>query len=519
MTEKLMSNGVESREEQGCEIDGFVLQDLLINLMNTTPSKRELRHFLKRYVPQPPLTSTRVDSAQTTTRDRVNGVKPPKDFVNALLTPSFHQLAVAKVKGPFQKDEWQSVGSTLVQLQKLGLGSIVVMDNAGWVVEGGSRTTELGKTMIGESMALVEAIEKANGRARPIYGGVIEQDAAGAIHVNYEFIQAALDQGQIPVVVPILTEEGSGMQRPARANDVMVGLTRQLAQKTDTTPTKVVVINNEGGLPNHERPGTAHSLVNIQEENDEIVRALERESGWRKTHPDAMENLEVTRHCLAELPTTSSAVIVPVRSLPSALIANLVTDKPLYSSSLPLDKLHTGNPDLERVNRMRTTVVRHGTKIHTHNSLSGLDLDRLTKLLEASFQKKLDTEAFYGRLSRVLDGAIIAGDYEGAVLVTKEQATDATYHCYLDKFAIAPASQGVGVTDVLWKRMCDAYPELLWRSRQDNGVNKWYFERSNGYLRLRNTNWVLFWYGHEGYKNIQDYADIAKSIPASFSVK
>lgn len=43
-----------------------------------------------------------------------------------------------------------------------------------------------------------------------------------------------------------------------------------------------------------------------------------------------------------------------------------------------------------------------------------------------------------------------------------------------------------------------------------------YFERSNGYLRLKGTNWVLFWHGTEGYKCVQDYATIAKSIPASF---
>lgn len=43
-----------------------------------------------------------------------------------------------------------------------------------------------------------------------------------------------------------------------------------------------------------------------------------------------------------------------------------------------------------------------------------------------------------------------------------------------------------------------------------------YFERSNGYLRLQDTNWVLFWHGKEGYQYVQDYAAIAKAIPASF---
>lgn len=44
-----------------------------------------------------------------------------------------------------------------------------------------------------------------------------------------------------------------------------------------------------------------------------------------------------------------------------------------------------------------------------------------------------------------------------------------------------------------------------------------YFERSNGYLRLKDTNWVLFWHGPGGFRHIDSYAAIARSIPASFT--
>ncbi|KAF7722242.1 Amino-acid acetyltransferase, mitochondrial [Apophysomyces ossiformis] len=484
--------------------------------MNTTPSKRELRHFLKRYVPQPIFSETSTattTSSSTTTIGKGklrHDLTSPKDYVHALLNTSalsHPQLALTKVKGPFQKDEWQSIGSTLVQLQKLGLHSIVVMDNERWSSLLDRSSAELSKTMVSESMALVEAIEKAHGRARLIYGSLVvteeekeeeeEQEEKGkkkknknknknmkdstkavGFGIHTEFIETALEKGLIPVVIPTTGDSRPHRQQQAggrsmHANEVLVGLTRQLADHPKTTPTKVVVINHEGGIPNHERPGTAHSLVNLAEEHDTIVEALEKETkGWS----EAKEHLELTRQCLSVLPTSSSAVLVPVRSLPSALLANLVTDKPLYSSSLPLQKLHTGDVDLQRVNRSRTTILRQGIKLHHYHRLSELHLDRLTQLLEASFQKTLDTQGFYDRLDRVLDGAIIAGDYEGAVLVTKERALPSATKdgfAYLDKFAIAPASQGVGVTDILWRHMCDAYPELLWRSRQDNGVNKW----------------------------------------------
>lgn len=439
------------------------MQDLLVNLMNTSPSKRELHHFLKRYVPQPELTSHIASGSSSIGQaPSLAGARSPREYVNALLTPSGRQIAVTKVEGPFEKRGWQSVASTLLKLQRLGLTSIVVTDNPQWSLS--ETPSEINKTMIRESMALVEAIEKAGGRARPIYSGVLERGSSpGSLRVNLDFVNSALENRQIPVLVPIMSTE-SGLQQPITANDTMIALSKELSDRK-STPSKIVLINNEGGIPNHERIGTAHSLVNLQEEYDTIASAFEQNPEWQRSYPTTMRNLDMIRTCLAQLPTSSSAVIAPTSSLPSALITNLVTDKPLYSSSLP-------NSDIQRINRLRTTVLRHGIKINTHTSLDGLQLNRLTELMEASFQKKLDEDGFYARLRKALASVIVAGDYEGAVIMTKEQGKHAQ-HYYLDKFAIAPSSQGIGLTDILWKRMCDAYPELLWRSRQDNGVNKW----------------------------------------------
>lgn len=487
--------------------------------MDTGPSKRELQHFLKRFGQEKTDTPTLLSGFEQV--KGAPGLKSPKEYVNALLAPSYHQLALTKVEGPFDKTDWQRVGNTLYKLQKLGLSSIVVSDNPCWTTDK-SGHGELTKRMIRESMTLVESIEQAGGRARLIYGSALERSANASITINLDFIQSALNNNQIPIVVPILTEQ-DGQQVPIKSNQAILALTQRLVNQAvdpKLVPSKIVIINKEGGIPNHELPGTAHSLVNVQEEYDDINQAFHQNPSWQQNYPSTLEDLTTIRDCLNELPTTSSAIIVPTSSLPNALITNLVTDKPLYSSSLP----RTGRV----INQANTTVLRHGIKIHSYKNLKDLDLDKLTKLLEASFKKNVNTKEFYKRLEKVLAGAIIAGDYEGAVIMTKEGD-----HAYLDKFAIAPSSQGIGLTDILWKQMCDAYPELLWRSRKDNGVNKWYvsgsfyanitnnfyfryFERSNGYLRLKDTNWVLFWHGKDGYKNVQDYAAIANSIPPSF---
>lgn len=436
--------------------------------MDTGPSKRELQHFLKRFGPEVKTTKPTLLSGFEEVKG-APGLKSPKDYVNALLAPSYHQLALTKVEGPFDKTDWQRVGNTLYKLQKLGLTSIVVSDNPNWTSDQSSTKPELSKRMLQESMTLVESIEQAGGRARLVYGSALERSSSNSIEINLDFIQFALNKNQIPIVVPILTE-GDGQLVPVTANDALSALTQRLAsQKVDPklVPSKIVVINKEGGIPNHEIPGTAHSLVNVQEEYDDINKAFKQNQAWHTTYPSTLSNLTMIRDSLNHLPTTSSAIIVPTTSLPNALITNLVTDKPLYSSSLPT----TGG---RVVNQAKTTVLRHGIKINNYKDLGDLNLNRLTELLEASFQKKVNTDAFYKRLDHVLAGAIIAGDYEGAVIMTNEKArASARSHAYLDKFAIAPSSQGIGLTDILWKRMCDAYPELLWRSRKDNGVNKW----------------------------------------------
>ncbi|KAI9307708.1 hypothetical protein BJ944DRAFT_197141 [Cunninghamella echinulata] len=511
--------------------------------MNTAPSKRELQQFLKRFVPPPQQQKVIVELPPTNNSQHSNsnnnnknntlsiapGLQSPKDYVMDLLAPTYHnQIALTKVQGPFAKHEWKAVGETLHKLQKLGLTSIVVTDNPSWQVDDKTASSkERIMMMVRESMALIEAIENAGGRARLIYGDVLEfnQDQQ-SLEVNLDFIHFALSNDQIPIVIPAVVNDSVNIhhqqqqqqQKTINANDTMIALTNKLCKSSfhqKLTPSKIVVINHEGGIPNQEHAGdTVHSLVNVQEEYDAIVNAFQNRPLWEKNYPNAIGNLTMIRDCLAQLPqSTSSAIMVPTSSLPSALIANLITDKPLYSSSLPIENTSA----MKRVNQLRTTVFRHGIKIQNYTQLSDLNLDRLTSLLENSFQKKLDKDGYYQRLDSILAGAIIAGDYEGAVIMTNENKNHQHQPIYyLDKFAIAPTSQGIGLTDILWKKMCDNYPELLWRSRKDNGVNKWYFERSNGYLRLKDSNWVLFWHGKNGYRQVEKYADIAKGIPASF---
>jgi amino-acid N-acetyltransferase len=145
-------------------------------------------------------------------------------------------------------------------------------------------------------------------------------------------------------------------------------------------------------------------------------------------------------------------------------------------------------------------------KPHLTLTDSRIDLPRFVHLIEDSFNRKLDVEDYLKRVNDRIAGVIIAGEYEGGALLTWETPPGivdnhspegrARMVPYLDKFAVLKKSQGSGgVADIVFTAMVrDCFPEgVCWRSRRDNPVNKWYFERSRGTWKLPDTNWTMFW--------------------------
>ena len=97
---------------------------------------------------------------------------------------------------------------------------------------------------------------------------------------------------------------------------------------------------------------------------------------------------------------------------------------------------------------------------------------------------------------------------------------------------------GTGTADILWTKIRSMYPNLCWRSRTSNPVNKWYFDRADGSIKMKRDiedhhYWTLFWYGPEfklnksdapsnsidcrGYDILSDMKSTSLAIPASFN--
>lgn len=294
-----------------------------------------------------------------------------------------------------------------------------------------------------------------------------------------------------------------------------------------------------------------------------------------------LRNLDLAKSTLAILPSTSSALIttpreaanlhpsmeslnagstmgfvgtVGTRRSHNPLIHNLLTDRPSHSSSLPLGRikpiLRTADPTLNPV-MSPTTLAKRGmpVTIYPEPDSTGwtppepgkprlkltdtcVDLPRLVHLIEDSFNRKLDIEHYLNRVEQSLAGIIIAGEYEGGAILTWERpfglGEKAAYESgrlvpYLDKFAVLKKSQGAGgVADIVFNAMVrDCFPEgVCWRSRKNNPVNKWYFERSRGTMKLPASNWSMFWTTPAVMlqnERIGDYEDVSRNILPSWA--
>lgn len=579
-----------------------------MSILRANPSLRDTRSYLKDFGPRPMKPNSnqpRIPALPVSEQKAAADVRPPdietqpqeqtttqtqSPVIASILNPVYRRTSLVKLQGPFTDRQLDSIARGMVYLEKLGLVSVIVVENDNLVRgDAGERAA-----IIEETMRVVTALEKQGAKARPVLGSVVrlgpkpgdeESLAPELVPEAHTFpsdlvhIRSALKVGEIPVVPPLALDS---FYRSVRidANDVVAALARGMAEaadkdrqgkaaenvverpvlpddEVDLTPMRLMIINKEGGVPSYARSGLPHLLVNLTSEYDYIKNTFDPR--WKATHPSSLSNLALARVCLSYMPPTSSAVMVSHRS-PSSLIANLITNKPAVSSSLP-HALLQGNRKLDF---HTPTLLRRGLDVRVIRSPADIDKPKMKALLEQSFRRELDEQAFWARLERSLDFVIVAGDYAGAAIVTTEPCppgAPAAYApiTYLDKFAVLPSHQGDGTVDFLWVALHDesyglglpfsANPnggkegkgegrDLVWRSRADNPVNKWYFERSTGHIRM--GDWVLFWCdaekrlkteegrrGSAGLSYLEDWeegrlsvwSDVITKIPSSWKKK
>ncbi|KAH7072568.1 mitochondrial amino-acid acetyltransferase [Paraphoma chrysanthemicola] len=349
------------------------------------------------------------------------------------------------------------------------------------------------------------------------------------------------------------------------------------------TMDRIIILDPLGGIPSSNRSDGAHVFVNLEAEYRDIKDELTLLSSVDKEQAEEykslslgsgnpfsqfveqevaplpggsrpalqnsapirhLKNLDVLRRALKLLPSTSSGLILTppeaaTRAIPddartspakNPLLHNILTDKPMVSSSLPTSP---ANRFLGSAAPNPATFLKRGVPLTMipDPRISGswrppsasnpsielaedprINFPKLEELINDSFRRKLHAKDYLARIRGRVAGIIIAGDYEGGAICTWETpstllGSDIPAHAsdtpdspywvpYLDKFAVLTSSQGSGgVSDIVWAALTrTCFPDgVVWRSRTSNPVNKWYQERSSGTWNLPGGQWTMFW--------------------------
>ncbi|KAJ2724444.1 Amino-acid acetyltransferase, mitochondrial [Coemansia sp. Benny D115] len=535
-------------------------RELILSVLSTVPSPREARKFLNSVSgsetmrtqrqfeeQQAQLAATQPQTATApiqSTRAVIPEETPCASRQQA--EPVARRLTAAVfIDGSAQSPlACQRMGKLLAQIQRLGVAPVVLLSGA---LSDGSGYRQV----IRDVHKLADAIESEGGRARPVNEGVFYTNpySRAEVSVDAELIGSAIAQGRIPIVSPLVANHSLQVQ-VLGADVAAPALARALAQSTSQQHAmpgskgqfslllaRLIMLSAADGLSASN--GTFHRFVNLQEDFDSVLYDCRQ-----------ADTLKLMRDCLGILPPTAAGIVASVNSDPSLVMKGLISERPVstqHQSAMrrlrfeedaqkrrselskqgvpdykPLSNYPFGRigdaiassankqsaPGSDENTEVPTqfTLLRHGFRIQRHRSLDSCNLPRLRSLLESSFKRTLNGGQYFDRLrERAKNGGIeiiVAGDYEGAVIVTHEPIPGLGGHLpYLDKFAVLPSVQGTGMADILWAQLKRACPSCMWRSRNDNGVNKWYFDRSSGHFRSKplapgekGTRWVFFWY-------------------------
>ena len=486
-------------------------------------------------------------------------------------------VALVKIKdvAHLAQETLSGVAETLAQLSRLSISPCVVVE---------SSTYDRGQ--LGEEVdRLVNAINEFGNIARRVDNALtITANQARVSH--RKLLLRPLQRDKIPVIGNVAYNEEEQRMALIPVNDAMLALTKEFAglnvkpslaedhwgdssafkeAQKQLSLDRIITIDSAGGIPNHKAADGRHVFLNLEQEYD-IVRLRIQSKGDSAVTKTHLANLDLLNQALQLLPPTSSGLMttheeaanhgraalpshdpsnVGTRRQKNALIHNLLTDKPAYSSSLPMGRITKNEPTGEQIplpshssfvkRGMPITILPNPFEVPWTPDASRLkltdpriDLARLVHLIEDSFGRKLDLEDYLRRVNDRIAGVIVAGNYEGGAILTWEtppDALDAEPVPYLDKFAVLKRSQGAGgVADIVFNAMVrSCFPNgVCWRSRKDNPVNKWYFERSRGTWKIPDMNWTMFFTtpGVEvSDRKFKEYESVCRSVKPSWADK
>lgn len=572
-------------------------------MLESSATKRDAKGYLQKYTANQP-NATVPD--KTSDQQRIGNDLAPYGPVN---------IAIMMLRDPqnLVQSTVDGIAKTIAQLRVLGLLAAVVIDctedsNRQTFDDEALRLCEAIDNFGKPGAKVISNIFVGNSsetQQASAYSNTIKVSDRG-------LLKRAFRHGLIPVIPSLACPDELSTARTSNAEQTVLALTTFLSglqfdkpplpdasgnSKNIWRPEKiasverVILLDALGGTPTSGRGvGVCHRFINLEQEYERLRSQLLGPEGSPATANSTgktlsnnhVSNLTLAKETLSILPPSSSAIIttpfaaanttpmyakprsikmedsqlgfdgmVTTRKKHNPILHNLLTDKPMYSSSLPLQRIQDGGYRVDPRDSTAATLVKKGMPLTIYpdprenpwrtpkpdgprHRLTDtyVDLPRLVHLIDDSFGRKLDVQDYLYRVNDNLAGIIIAGEYEGGAILTwekpegcsdKEAYDNGLYVPYLDKFAVLRSRQGSGgVADIVFNAMVrDCFPDgVCWRSRKDNPVNKWYFERSVGTTKLSDSNWTMFWttMGLCGRQTkLQNYESVCRSIQPSWA--
>jgi len=393
---------------------------------------------------------------------------------------SEQRFAIIKVGGSVIQNDLDNLVTSLVFLDQVGLKP-VIMHGAGPMLSealtkaginysfiDGQRVTSPEVRDIAQDIfcktnqRIVKALELQGAKAQSLTSNIFrcikskpELGLVGEItEVNLEVINEALESGAIPVIAPIGSDDQDLLN--INADIATVELVKVM------NPYKVIFLSETGGI--FDQSNKLIETINLVLEYEELMQ-----QDW--LHSGMKLKLSQVKTLLGHLPKTSSVSITQPINLP----------KELFTDS--------GSG----------TMVKHGYRVNKFIKPSSQVQTQFKFIIESSFEGTL------------ADNYLDELDTLDIFMTSCERATIAISNKfkipYMDKFGVIPEAKGEGLGAGIWYEMRKVYPQVFWRSRANNPINKFYASISEGCQK--HADWHVFWIGITDYSQLKDCIEYA----------
>ncbi|KAL8751937.1 MAG: hypothetical protein Q9199_006084 [Rusavskia elegans] len=368
-----LSAGASKRKRED-----IVTKELFLDVLGATATKREAKTYLSRFRSEKPEKAQPVPSEERKDDVGVNlgNLYVPIRAVDQ--SPIFEQgprkaqyvdkiagplhTALVKIRDPQAIDDrtLRAVGLTLVQLSRLGMSSVVVVDSEKKMQ---NNDASIRSSAIQQADRVAAAIDEHGGRgARRLDNVLITSDVnegfrssvqirSGTHITNRNLILNPLRKGKIPVVVPVAFSSTTQALVYVPADEAMLALTQDFAglrpdvllesdpqaaaekvksMQKEISLDRIIILDPLGGIPAIDKQDQCHIFINLEQEYDAIKAELSSLTAG-KLEPNETETRSISEE---EPPSmlTSSNPISAFWEAQSSFAVNTESTKPGLST-------------------------------------------------------------------------------------------------------------------------------------------------------------------------------------------